>query len=288
LCQSCDKLVALSGVKGGRRARGKNEVAIEVNNQSVGRSCEKRAALDGDTQDVRARLLDQLLGVSGVDDRDVETTPLVNSYAVSYGLGSHGEHGRVVTDENDATGRRDSRFDDTDNVGNRQAVEEGPHGEVLESGRRGWKLVAKRVVLHVDAHQIVEARSREAENSGNLLGVEQVGGLIPVNPHASQIISKEVVERVTGKERQAVRDPVGLIGVVVVVALGSLTEVANCLGPLLVSARPNAQGNTVESVGRILLKNKSMVNTVRLASASANLNIMGEAGLYCFRHWSAK
>jgi hypothetical protein len=200
LCQSRDKLVALSGVKGGGRARGQNKVTIEVNDQSVSGSCKKRAALDGDTQDVRARLLDQLLGVSGVDDRDVETTPLVNSYAVSYGLGSHGEHGRVVTDEDDATGRRDGRFDYTDDVGNRQTVEEGPHGEVLESGRRGWKLVAKRVVLHVDAHQVVQARGREAENSGNLLSVEQVGGLVPVNPHTSQIISEEVVKRVTGKE----------------------------------------------------------------------------------------
>jgi len=197
LCKSCNKLVALAGGKSSRRAGGKNKVAIKINNQSIGRGSEERATLNGDTQNVRAGLLNQFLSVTSVHNWDIESAPLVNSNTVSHGLSSHGEHSRVVADEDDSACRRDGSFDNTDNVGNRETVEKRPHGKVLESGRRRWELVAESVVLHVDANKIVEARSREAQDTGNFLSVEQVGSLVPVNPHTSEIISKKIVQRVS-------------------------------------------------------------------------------------------
>jgi hypothetical protein len=118
LCKTGNELVALAGRKSGRGAGGEDEIAIEVDDKSVGGSSEERAALHGDTKDVRARLLDQLLGVASVDNRNVKTTPFVNSDAVSHSFGSHGEHSRVVTDKDNSACRRDGRLDDADNVRN--------------------------------------------------------------------------------------------------------------------------------------------------------------------------
>jgi hypothetical protein len=100
-----------------------------------------------------------------------------------------------------------------------------------------------------------------------------------MNPHASQIVAQKVVERVSRKEGQAVGNPIGLIRIVIEVGLGSLAQVANGLGSLLVGSRPNTKADTVQSVGRVLLKHKGMVDAMRLAPASANLNIVGEASL---------
>ncbi len=66
---------------------------------------------------------------------------------------------------------------------------------------------------------------------------------------------------------------------VVEVGLGLLAQFANGLGALLVGTGPDAQRDTVQSVRRILLEHKGMVGAVGLALASANLNIVGEAGL---------
>jgi hypothetical protein len=279
LGESGDELVALTGSQSSRWAGSQNKVAIKINNQGIGGRREERAALNSDTKDVGTRLLNKLLGMAGVHNGNVETAPLVNSNAVSNSLGGHGEHGRVVADEDDSASGRDGSLNDTDDVGNRQTVEQGPHGEVLEPCGRRRKLVAEGIVLHVDAHKIVEAGSWEAQDARDLLGMEQIGGLIPVNPHASKIVSKEVVERITRQERQAVRDPVCLIRVVVVVALSPLTKVADGLGSLLIGSRPHSQADSVECVRRILLKNEGVMDAVRLASACANLDIMREAGL---------
>lgn len=184
-----------------------------------------------------------------------------------------------MADKDDSTGRRDGGLDDSDDVGNGQAGEQWPHGKVLEASGRRWELVAEGIVLHVDLDKIVEARGREAENAGDLLGVEQVGGLVPVNPHAAKVVAQQVVQRVSRKERQAVRNPVGLVGVVIIVRLCPLAQVSNRLGSLLVSSRPDAQANTVQSMGGVLLEDKGMVNAVGLAAAGANLDIMGEACL---------
>lgn len=106
-------------------------------------------------------------------------------------------------------------------------------------------MVTQSVILHVNSDKVVETRSRKAQDAGYLLGVEKVGSLVPVNPHAAKIVAQEVVERVARKEGKAVRNPVGLVWVVVVVALCSLAQVANGLGPLLVGAGPDAEADTI-------------------------------------------
>jgi hypothetical protein len=100
-----------------------------------------------------------------------------------------------------------------------------------------------------------------------------------VNPHATKIIAQKIVQGIAGKEAQAVGDPVGLVRVVIKVGLGLLAQFTNGLGALLVGTGPDAQRNTVQSVRRILLEDKGVVGTVRLALASANLDIVGEACL---------
>jgi hypothetical protein len=57
----------------------------------------------------------------------------------------------VVTAQNNSAGRRHGCLDNTDNVRNRETAEERPHGEVLEASRRGWELIAKGVVFHINA-----------------------------------------------------------------------------------------------------------------------------------------
>jgi hypothetical protein len=52
--------------------------------------------------------------------------------------------------------------------------------------------------------------------------VEQIGGFVPMNPHATKVISKKIIKGIARQETQAVGDPVSLIGVVVVVGLGLL------------------------------------------------------------------
>lgn len=66
--------------------------------------------------------------------------------------------------------------------------------------------------------------------------MEQVGSLVPVNPHAPEVITQQVVEWVPGEEGQAVRNPVCLIGVVVEVRLRPLPQVADSFGALLVGS----------------------------------------------------
>lgn len=279
LGQAGYELVALAPSEHRRRARCEDKVTVQVHDQSVVRGCEQRLALGGDAQDVRARLLDQLFRVASVHDRDVETAPLVDADAEPHGLGGHGQHGGIVADEDDSTRWRDGRLDNTNDIGDRQAAEKRPHSEILESRRRGRKLVAKCVVLHVNPNQIVQPWSWEAQNARDFLGMEEIGSLVPVNPHAAEVVTQKIVERIPGKERQAVWDPVGLIGVVVVVRLSPLPQIPDRLRPLLVGPRPDAQANSVKRVGRILLKNESVVDAVRLAPASADLNIVGETGL---------
>lgn len=279
LSKAVNELGALTLVENVGWAGGQNEVAVQIDDQRIGGGVEESAALGGDTQNVRAGLLNKLLDVTGVDDGDVETAPLVDANAVTDCLRGHGQHRWVVADKNDTASRRDGGFDDTDDVGDRQTVEQRPHGEVLESGRGGWELIAERVVLHIDANQVIQARSREAQNARNLLGVEQVGGLVPVNPHTTQVVAQQVVERVPGQETQAVGDPVSLVGVVVKVGFGLLAQLTDGLGTLLISTGPDAQRDTVKSVRRVLLQDKGMMTTVRLALSCADFDIVRETGL---------
>ena len=78
--------------------------------------------------------------------------------------------------------------------------------------------------------------------------MEEVGGFVPVDPHATKVVAKEVVKRISRKETQAVRDPVCLARALVVVGLGAFSQLANCLGTLLVCAGPDTKSDTVKSV----------------------------------------
>jgi hypothetical protein len=51
-----------------------------------------------------------------------------------------------------------------------------PHGKVLEASRRGWELIAKSIVLHVNPDKIIESWSREAENARDLPVPTKLGG----------------------------------------------------------------------------------------------------------------
>lgn len=128
--------------------------------------------------------------MASMHHRNVETTPFVDAHAETNGLGSNGQHCRVMTHEDDASCRRQRSLDDPDNIGDGQAGEQGPHGKVLEACRRRRELVAERVVFHVDPDQIIEPWRREAEDTGNLFGVEEIGCLVPVDPHPSKVITQ--------------------------------------------------------------------------------------------------
>jgi hypothetical protein len=109
--------------------------------------------------------------------------------------------------------------------------------------------------------------------------VEEVGGLVPVDPHPPKVITQEIVKRISGKEGQAVWNPVRLVWRIVEIRLGPSSQVADSLCALLVCIGPNSERNTIKGVGRVLLEDKGMVHAVRLASSSANFNIVREAGL---------
>lgn len=248
LSHAVDELGPLPGRPCIGRVRSQHEVAVQVHDKCVRRRSEQSAAFCGHTEDVRAGLLYQILGVAGVDDRNVEATPLVNANHVANGFSSHGEHRGVMRNENNAASRRDGCLKYTDDVRNAQAAEEWPHGEVLEASRRGGELIAQSIVLHIDAHQIVKSRCREAEDSGDLLGVEQVSSLVPVDPHSAQVVAEKIVQRVARQEAQAIRDPVGFARSVKVVRFSALAQVANGLRTLVVSTGPNAKSDTVQCV----------------------------------------
>lgn len=66
--------------------------------------------------------------------------------------------------------------------------------------------------------------------------MEQVCGLVPMNPHAPEVVTQQVVEWISGEEGQAVRNPVCLIGVVIEVGLRPLPQIADSLGALLIGS----------------------------------------------------
>lgn len=55
-----------------------------------------------------------------------------------------------------------------------------------------------------------------------------------MDPHPAEVIAKQVVKGVTGKERQAVRDPVRLVGRVVEVRLSPPPKIANGLSAFII------------------------------------------------------
>lgn len=59
----------------------------------------------------------------------------------------------------------------------------------MEAGWRGGKLIAERVILHVDPNEIVESRSGKAKDARDLFRMEKISRFIPVDPHAAKIVS---------------------------------------------------------------------------------------------------
>lgn len=82
--------------------------------------------------------------------------------------------------QNNSGSRAESSFDDTDNVWHTQATEKRPKKEVLKRSWTRWKIINQRIVFHVDSDKIIEARSREIEDSRNLFRMEEISGLVPV------------------------------------------------------------------------------------------------------------
>lgn len=109
--------------------------------------------------------------------------------------------------------------------------------------------------------------------------MEQICGLVPMDPHAAQVVTQQVEQRVPRQKAECVRDPVGLIGIVEIVGLVPPPQLSDGLGTSIIGPRPDAQGDPVESVRRVLLKNKRMVDAVGLCPTGANLDVVGEASL---------
>ena len=104
LCEAADELVALAGTQSSGWAGSENEVAVQVNHESIGGSGKQRSALSGHTKNVGTRLLNEVLSMSGVNNRNVQAAPFVYTNAKSDSLGSHSKHGRVMRDEYDSAG----------------------------------------------------------------------------------------------------------------------------------------------------------------------------------------
>lgn len=58
-------------------------------------------------------------------------------------------------------------------------------------------MVAKSIVLHVDANEVIEPGSGEAENARHFFGMEEVGCLVPMDPHATEVVAKEIIKRIS-------------------------------------------------------------------------------------------
>jgi hypothetical protein len=140
-------------------------------------------------------------------------------------------------------------------------------------------LVAEGVVFHINPNEVIQSRSREAENAGYLLRVEEIGSLVPVNPHASKVVAKQVVERVPREKAQAIRNPISFVRDIMVIRFRLPSEFTDGFGTPLICSRPHTECNTVKRVLRILLQDKGMVEALRLASASDQFDIVGETSL---------
>jgi hypothetical protein len=100
-----------------------------------------------------------------------------------------------------------------------------------------------------------------------------------VDPHATEVVAQEIVERVAGEEAETIRNPVRLVGGLVEVGFGTFPQVADGLGSLLVRSRPDAKGDTIQGLLRVLLEDERVMDAMRLASTSADLDIVGETSL---------
>ena len=109
--------------------------------------------------------------------------------------------------------------------------------------------------------------------------MEEVSGLVPVDPHATEVVAQQVVEWISREEGQAVWNPICLVTILVKVGLGPLAQVSDGLSTLVISSGPNAKRNAVKSVGRVLLEDEGVVDAVWLAAACADLDVVWETCL---------
>lgn len=109
--------------------------------------------------------------------------------------------------------------------------------------------------------------------------MEEVSGLVPVDPHATEVVAQQVVEWISREEGQAVWNPICLVTILVKVGLGPLAQVSDGLGTLVISSGPNAKRNAVKSVCRVLLEDEGVVDAVWLAAACADLDVVWETCL---------
>ena len=109
--------------------------------------------------------------------------------------------------------------------------------------------------------------------------MEEVCGLIPMNPHAPQVIAQQVEQRVPRQKTERVRDPVRLVRRVIIIGFVPFAQFSDRLGPLIVCPRPHPKGNSIERMRGVLLQDKCVVNAVWLRASGTNLDIVGKACL---------
>jgi hypothetical protein len=182
--------------------------------------------------------------------------------------------------ENNTRRRGECSFDYADNIGNTQTTKQRPEKKILETSRTGGEVVDQRVIFHVDSDKIIKTRSGEIEDSRNFLGVEKVGRFIPMlpvnqrtmtyNPHSLQIIGKKVEQWITRKKAQSrvsqlmkdirIRNPVILTlkSECRKTRFRTLPQLGDSLLSFIVRPGPYSEGDTVESMRRVLLNDKVM------------------------------
>jgi hypothetical protein len=109
--------------------------------------------------------------------------------------------------------------------------------------------------------------------------MEEVGGLVPMDPHTAKVVTKKVVERVSRQETQTVWNPISVVGAIIKVTFGAASKVADGVCALLVGTRPDSERDTIKGVGGVLLEDKRVVDTVWLSSTDTDFDIVGKAGL---------
>ena len=149
----------------------------------------------------------------------------------------------------------------------------------METRRRRGELVAESIIFHIDSDKVIQSWRWEAENTRDLLCMEKVRSLVPVNPHAPEIVAKKVVERISREKAQAIRYPISFIGDIVVVCLRLSPKFADSLCTPLICTGPNTERDAVQGMLRILLQDERMVQALWLASASYELDVMWKASL---------
>jgi hypothetical protein len=149
----------------------------------------------------------------------------------------------------------------------------------LETRRRRGELVAESIIFHIDSDKVIQSWRWEAENTRDLLCMEKVRSLVPVNPHAPEVVAKKVVERIAREKAQAIRYPISFIGDIVVVCLRLSPKFADSLCTPLICTGPNTERDAVQGMLRILLQDERMVQALWLASASDELDVMWKASL---------